>query len=150
MTVDGGDANSLAQYGAKWVQNPVAQESRKYSENNLFRFNDDVIIMPLQAATQWDALSHVYYEDQLYNGFPASSVTSFGAYHCGIDKVDVKGITSRGVLLDIVRLRGVETFCELGQPIAPEELRCGGPGPGCDGGPWRHRPGPNRVVGTIS
>ena len=66
------------------------------------RFNDDIIIMPLQAATQWDALSHVYYEDKLYNGFPASSVTSLGAFHCGIDKVDGKGITSRGVLLDIV------------------------------------------------
>ena len=122
MTVDGGDANTLAEYGTKWVQNPVAQESSVYCENNLFRFNDDLIIMPLQAATQWDALSHVYYEDQLYNGFPASSVTSFGAYHCGIDKVDVKGIASRGVLLDIVRLRGVETFCELGQPITPQEL----------------------------
>ncbi len=80
------------------------------------RFNDDLIIMPLQAATQWDALSHVYYEDKLYNGFPASSVTSLGAFHCGIDKVDGKGITSRGVLLDIVRLRGVETFCEIGEP----------------------------------
>ena len=66
------------------------------------RFNDDIIIMPLQAATQWDALSHVYYEDKLYNGFPANSVTSLGAFHCGIDKVDSKGITSRGVLLDIV------------------------------------------------
>ncbi len=67
-------------------------------------------------------LSHVYYEDKLYNGFPASSVTSLGAYHCGIDKVDGKGITSRGVLLDIVRLRGVETFCELGDPITAAEL----------------------------
>ena len=86
------------------------------------RFNDDMIIMPLQAATQWDALSHVYYEDKLYNGFPANSVTSLGAFHCGIDKVDGKGITSRGVLLDIVRLRGVETFCELGDPITPAEL----------------------------
>jgi kynurenine formamidase len=86
------------------------------------RFNDDLIIMPLQAATQWDALSHVYYEDKLYNGFPANSVTSLGAFHCGIDKVDAKGITSRGVLLDIVRLRGVQTFCELGEPITPAEL----------------------------
>ena len=86
------------------------------------RFNDDVIIMPLQAATQWDALSHVYYDDKLYNGFPANSVTSLGAFHCGIDKVDIKGITSRGVLLDIVRLRGVKTFCELGDPITPAEL----------------------------
>ena len=81
-----------------------------------------MIIMPLQAATQWDALSHVYYDDQLYNGFPADSVTSLGAYHCGIEKVDGKGITSRGVLLDVVRHRGAEVFLEHGNPITPEEL----------------------------
>ena len=81
-----------------------------------------MIIMPLQAATQWDALSHVYYEDKLYNGFPADSVTSLGAFHCGIDKVDGKGITSRGVLLDVVRLRGADVFLELGNPITPAEL----------------------------
>jgi kynurenine formamidase len=78
--------------------------------------------MPLQAATQWDALSHVYYEDKLYNGFPADSVTSFGAFHLGIEKVDVKGITSRGVLLDVVAHRGVDVFCAPGNPITPAEL----------------------------
>jgi kynurenine formamidase len=122
MTVDGGDANTLAEYAPKWVQNPVASEVSEVFDMGPARFNDDLIVMPLQAATQWDALSHVYYEDKLYNGFPASSVTSLGAYHCGIDKVDSKGITSRGVLLDIVRLRGVDTFCELGDPITPDEL----------------------------
>ena len=90
--------------------------------DNPFRFNDDMIIMPLQAATQWDALSHVYYDDQLYNGFPADSVTSLGAYHCGIDKVDSKGITSRGVLLDLVRHRGAEVFLRTRQPDHPGEL----------------------------
>ncbi|EUA51229.1 cyclase family protein [Mycobacterium xenopi 3993] len=120
MTVDGGDASTLARYGPRWARNTVAQQLSGYFEDNPFRFNDDMIIMPLQAATQWDALSHVYYDDQLYNGFPASSVTSFGAYHCGIDKVDGKGITSRGVLLDLVRHRGVETFLELGNPITPK------------------------------
>ncbi|OBK79701.1 cyclase family protein, partial [Mycobacterium sp. 1274761.0] len=122
MTVDGGDASTLAEYGPPWLKNPAATQLSKYWANGPMRFNDDVIIMPLQAATQWDALSHVYYEDKLYNGFPADSVTSLGAYHCGIDKVDGKGIISRGVLLDIVRLRGVETFCELGEPITPAEL----------------------------
>ena len=78
-----------------------------------------MIIMPLQAATQWDALSHVYYEDQLYNGFPADSVTSLGAFHCGIDKVDGKGITSRGVLLDLVRHRGVADFPRTRQARSP-------------------------------
>ncbi|WNG91495.1 cyclase family protein [Mycobacterium sp. ITM-2016-00318] len=122
MTIDGGDASTLAEYGPSWLKNPGATQLSEYWTNGPMRFNDDVIIMPLQAATQWDALSHVYYEDKLYNGFPANSVTSLGAYHCGIDKVDGKGITSRGVLLDIVRLRGVETFCELGEPIMPAEL----------------------------
>jgi kynurenine formamidase len=122
MTIDGGDAATLLEYGPKWLQNPAAGQLAGYFEGNPMRFNDDIIIMPLQAATQWDALSHVYYEDYLYNGFPANSVTSTGAFYCGIDKVDSKGITSRGVLLDIVRLRGVDTFCEMGNPITPDEL----------------------------
>jgi kynurenine formamidase len=122
MTVDGGDARTLAEYGPKWVKNALSQQLSGFFENNPFRFNDDMIVMPLQAASQWDALSHVYYDDQLYNGFPARSVTSLGAYHCGIDKVDTKGITSRGVLLDMVRHRGAETFLEHGNPITPEEL----------------------------
>jgi kynurenine formamidase len=122
MTIDGGDAHTLLEFGPQWLSNPIAKQLSGYSEAGPMRFNDDMIIMPLQAATQWDALSHVYYEDKLYNGFPANSVTSLGAYHCGIDKVDGKGITSRGVLLDIVRLRGVTTYCELGEPITPAEL----------------------------
>ncbi|MGK8506447.1 cyclase family protein [Nocardia asiatica] len=122
MTVDGGDAATLAEYGPKWLRNSVGRELSGFFENNPFRFNDDLIIMPLQAATQWDALSHVYYDDYLYNGFPASSVTSLGAYHCGIDKVDGKGITTRGVLLDLVRHRGADTFLAAGHPITPDEL----------------------------
>ncbi|MEU0539938.1 cyclase family protein [Nocardia sp. NPDC005978] len=122
MTVDGGDARTLAEYGPKWLRNSVAQELSAFFADNPFRFNDDLIIMPLQAATQWDALSHVYYDEQLYNGFPASSVTSLGAVHCGIDKVDGKGITTRGVLLDLVRHRKADTYLAAGQPITPEEL----------------------------
>ncbi|ORW21637.1 cyclase [Mycolicibacter nonchromogenicus] len=122
MTVDGGDVSTLAQYGPEWHRNIVAQQLSEFFVDNPFRFNDDMIVMPLQAASQWDALSHVYYDDQLYNGFPAASVTSLGAYHCGIDKVDGKGITSRGVLLDVVAHRGADTFLPLGTPITPEEL----------------------------
>jgi kynurenine formamidase len=122
MTVDGGDASTLAHYGPNWGRNPTAAQMGGYLVDNLFRFNDDMIIMPLQAATQWDALSHVYYDELLYNGFPADSVTSLGAYHLGIEKVDSKGITSRGVLLDLVRHRGADVFLEHGNPITPEEL----------------------------
>ena len=122
MTVDGGDASTLVEYGPQWLRNAVASDVSAFFADNPFRFNDDLIVMPLQAATQWDALSHVYYEDKLYNGFPADSVTSFGAFHCGIDKVDTKGITSRGVLLDVVAHRGAEVFCEPGSPVTPAEL----------------------------
>lgn len=122
MTVDGGDANTLAEYGPQWLRNSVANQVSAYFADNPFRFNDDMIVMPLQAATQWDALSHVYYEDKLYNGFPADSVTSFGAYRCGIDKVDGKGITSRGVLLDVVRHRGADVYLEPGKPVTSGEL----------------------------
>ncbi|HUO41238.1 MAG TPA: cyclase family protein, partial [Mycobacterium sp.] len=62
MTVDGGDVHTLAKYGPMWAQNRVGREVGAFFENNPFRFNDDLIIMPLQAATQWDALSHVYYD----------------------------------------------------------------------------------------
>ncbi|MCV7317139.1 cyclase family protein [Mycolicibacillus parakoreensis] len=122
MTVDGGDVTTLARYGVGWSRNLAAHQLGEFFTDNPFRFNDDMIVMPLQAATQWDALSHVYYDDLLYNGFPAGSVTSLGAYHCGIDKVDAKGITSRGVLLDLVAHRGAQTFLEHGTPITPDEL----------------------------
>lgn len=122
MTVDGGDASTLVQYGPEWLRNAVAADVSAFFADNPFRFNDDLIVMPLQAATQWDALSHVYYEDKLYNGYPADSVTSFGAFHLGIEKVADKGITSRGVLLDVVAHRGADVFCEPGSPITPAEL----------------------------
>ncbi len=85
------------------------------------RFNDDFIMMPLQAGTQWDALAHVYYDEQLYNGYPASAVTSFGATRNSIDQVDQKGIVSRGVLLDVARHRGVDHL-PPNTSISPEEL----------------------------
>ncbi|PRC62387.1 cyclase, partial [Mycobacterium sp. ITM-2017-0098] len=37
-------------------------------------------------------------------------------------KVADKGITSRGVLLDVVAHRGADVFCEPGNPITPADL----------------------------
>jgi kynurenine formamidase len=122
MTIDGGDAQSLLEIGPQWTDNPRAQQVGSMVDDDLLRFNDDFIAMHLQSATQWDALSHVYYDEQMYNGFPASAVTSFGASKLSIDKVDVKGITSRGVLLDMVRFRGEQEYCPPGRAIMPDEL----------------------------
>ena len=85
-----------------------------------FQFADDYIFMPLQGATQWDALAHVYYDGQLYNGFPSAEVTVIGAAHCSIDKIS-KGVAGRGVLLDLARLNGVD-WMEAGTVITPADL----------------------------
>ena len=85
-----------------------------------FHYADDFVFMPLQAASQWDGLAHVFYDDQMYNGFPASDVGPHGAMHCSIDKM-AKGIVGRGVLLDIARLKGVD-WLQAGEVITPEDL----------------------------
>ena len=122
MTVDGGDADQFIADSLGWDQNPTAKQIAETFSAGPFRFNDDMIIMPLQAATQWDALSHVYYEEKLYNGFPSSGVTSQGAKHCGIGAAIEKGIVSRGVLLDAVRHRGDELCLGPDRQVTPEEL----------------------------
>ena len=70
-------------------------------------YSDDVVVMGLQAGTHWDALAHVSHDGQLYNGFPASTITAEkGATRCGIDKTGA--IVTRAVLLDVPRARGVD------------------------------------------
>jgi kynurenine formamidase len=85
-----------------------------------FHFADDYIFMPLQSASQWDGLSHVFYDGKLYNGYPSTHVGSHGATKLAIDK-QAKGIAGRGVLLDIARLKGVEHM-EAGEVVTPEDL----------------------------
>jgi kynurenine formamidase len=119
MSLDGGDDEMTRRLGDSGgpTEQRVAEVWR-----SPFRFTDDIIIMPLQAATQWDALSHGYYDDQLYNGYPSDTVTSFGAARDGIDKVAATGaVVGRGVLLDIARHRGVEYLAPR-TIIGPEEL----------------------------
>ncbi|TMA55881.1 MAG: cyclase family protein [Deltaproteobacteria bacterium] len=85
-----------------------------------FRYSDDIVVMPLQCATQWDSLAHVYYDGQLYNGFPATTITAAGAARNAIDRLG-PGIVSRGVLLDVARLWGVDRVGP-GVAIKPADL----------------------------
>lgn len=83
-------------------------------------FNDDVVDMPLSAATHIDSLAHVTYGGQMYNGFPASAVqVPGGATRCGADKLDP--IVSRGVLLDLPAVKGVDRL-EAGCAVSAEDL----------------------------
>jgi len=69
---------------------------------------DDMVIMGLQAATQWDSLAHVGYDGLFYNNVPAGAVNNVaGATRNSFAKA-VGHLISRGVLLDIARLKGVD------------------------------------------
>jgi len=71
--------------------------------------------------THVDALCHVAWDGQLYNGRPfMQSVTAAGATWCPIDPL-FDGITSRGVFLDVASAR-TEGYVAVGQPITPKDL----------------------------
>ena len=78
------------------------------ADHPLMCFSDDVITMPLQCATQWDALSHVHYDGQLYNGYRTDKALGVACAACnGIEHLAEPGIMSRGVLLDVAALKRV-------------------------------------------
>lgn len=83
-------------------------------------FSDDMVIMPLQCATQWDALSHCFEDGRMYNGYDANEVSSRGAKRNSIDKI-ARGVVARGVLLDVPRLKGAN-WLEPGYAITAEDL----------------------------
>jgi len=84
------------------------------------RYADDMVTMPLQCGTQWDALGHVFFGDKMWNGYEAKLVDSSGAQKNGIEKTRDK-MAGRGVLLDVARFKGVESL-EDGYGIGTEEL----------------------------
>ena len=86
-----------------------------------FQYADDTLFMSMQGATQWDALSHAFYDGVMWNGKPVAgnlhedgtavnSVTSFKA-----------GVVGRGVLLDVARHLGVDCLDD-NQAISSETL----------------------------
>lgn len=84
------------------------------------QYTDDAVTMPLQCATQWDALAHILYRGKMYNGYEAHHVNSTGAKKNGMENAKDK-IVSRGVLLDIPRYKGKQ-WLEPGEAIYPEDL----------------------------
>lgn len=85
-----------------------------------FGFADDVVVMPNQAGTQWDGLSHIFFEGKMYNGVDAGQVTAKGAQRCGIHTLNDRFVL-RGVLLDVARYKGVDAL-EPGYGIGPDDL----------------------------
>jgi len=72
------------------------------------------------AHTHMDGLCHGVYQGKIYNGFPVTTADEKG---CDKDSIEVakKGIITRGVLMDIAALKGVD-YLEPGTAIYPEDL----------------------------
>jgi kynurenine formamidase len=86
-------------------------------ERGGFGFADDMLTVSTHGVTHLDALSHVWREGLMYNGIPASAVTSRGARSLGIEKIPP--IVTRGVFVDAAG-PGTRTAAE---PIHVAELR---------------------------
>ena len=85
-----------------------------------FTSTDDAVSMGIQASTHLDALCHVGYDGLLYNGVSMDTVDEAGSHVLSIDAVGP--LVSRGILLDIARLKGVDFFDE-GYPITGDDLQ---------------------------
>lgn len=84
------------------------------------QYADDQITMFLQGSTQYDALGHVWYEDQIWNGYPASE-TIGGMNKASIEPIAERGIVGRGVLLDMAAYKG-KFALEKGDTLGLEDI----------------------------
>jgi kynurenine formamidase len=81
------------------------------------------------AVTHLDSLAHFFWQGKTYNGRPAHLVsTSMGATVCSVVAAK-KGFISRGVLVDVPMVRGID-WLERGEGVMPEDIlaaeaRCG-------------------------
>ena len=95
--------------------------SGKLTSPDNARSSDDVLYTYTHGTTHFDALGHVWYGEELYNGFdPASTMGGLG--RLGIENMGERGIVGRGVLLDVPRHRGVDRLAPNSR-ITVEELR---------------------------
>lgn len=92
------------------------------AQNHLptLRYTDDAVYLVLQSSTQWDALSHIYHDGQMYNGHGTDAVTSVGARKNSITNIKDRAV-GRGVLLDIARFKG-KRWLDTSEPISADDL----------------------------
>ena len=70
--------------------------------------------------THLDALSHMFYHGKMYNGYSQEQVNQEGAQQLAVSAYK-NGLVSRGILMDIPRLKGVK-YLELSTPVYPADL----------------------------
>ena len=94
--------------------------------------------------THVDALSHVFWDRQTYNGGAAELVnTMFGATNLAVTGMS-EGIVSRGILVDVPAARGVD-WLEPGDGVGPDDLDAAEAHHGVRVDERRRRAAPHRV-----
>jgi kynurenine formamidase len=88
--------------------------------DNQFNMDEYRISFHGFAHTHLDALSHVFYEGEMYNGFPQTAVKPGGTEALAVGAMG-SGIFTRGVLVDVPRLKGVP-YLENDAVVTPEDL----------------------------
>lgn len=95
-------------------------ELRKSTGQPTLGYYDDVLVMPTQSGTQWDALCHFFWRGQMYNGHPAAVAGTAGSRSNGVQNYTAK-IVTRGVFIDLAVHRGADTL-DPGYAITAEDL----------------------------
>lgn len=72
-------------------------------------YADDKLEAFLQGSTQYDALGHVWYDGQIWNGYDART-TIGGLEKASVEPIAERGVAGRAVLLDLARWRGVDAL----------------------------------------
>jgi kynurenine formamidase len=93
---------------------------KKQPLNGGLEYADDYITAFLQGSSQYDALGHTWYGNQIYNSYSADT-TIGGMAKCGVDKLAARGIVGRGVLIDMARHRGKDSL-EAGETFGATDL----------------------------
>ena len=101
---------------------PFIQKMTLTGLNNPGQFASDTYSVSYHghAHTHMDSLGHMFYKGKMYNGVPQETITAKGASKLAVLNLQ-NGIVTRGILVDIARLKGVP-YLEAGTAIYPEDL----------------------------
>ncbi len=92
-------------------------------------YADDFITAFLQGSTQYDALGHVWFDGQIYNGYDAKT-TIGGLSKASVYPIGQRGVVGRGVLIDMARHRGKRSL-DKGETFTHEDLLACAEAQGC-------------------
>ena len=83
-------------------------------------FADDVIELGTHTSTHFDALGHTWFDGECWNGY-SPETTVGGMQRASVLPIAERGITGRGILLDVARLKGRD-YLDRGEPFTLDDL----------------------------